>query len=223
MVYAFFIQSVHPTFCQVLHSQLYKNENCLDSENENDEDSTSGKPMSREKRKEALQKVAERVAAEYEFLREKQRYSVAKEKGQKMESLEVAEFDELRFRTDGILPDLETGMFLLNSRIQPHFEMDKHVLWCAALNTAFVLILESKENRVLANIILKFLTKYLQDYVQAITNPKEILQKPDVIINILQCVMPEGQLRFVNHKIMKEIEKDLEKIISTSGIAKSTK
>lgn len=170
--------------------------------------------QTRRGRKYGLEAIAQRVKVEYEFLRRAWRWSPNG-------SRTAVDADASSpLHGDSPLSELVTGMFVHSSTLKPYYETDKVVIWCAVTTTAFAFILDNDENRLLANIVLKFIVKYLQDYGQAMTKPKDIVSKPDVVMNIIDCLLPEGQLRFMNHKVVKDLERNLEQMVS-SGRMKS--
>lgn len=90
------------------------------------------------------------------------------------------------------------------------FKEDKVVVWCGAGNTGFAFVLHRDENRVLAESILKLLIRYFQEYLRVLNQPAEAALKADRVCLILHKILPDGALIFMNHRVVRAIERELE-------------
>ena len=106
------------------------------------------------------------------------------------------------------LPEFELGFFRLKAG-QP-FTDDKVVVWFGAGNTGFTLILHKEENRILAENVLKLLIRYFQEYLRVLNQPAEAALKADRVCLILHKLLPDGALVFMNHRVIRAIERELE-------------
>ncbi|GAB1607866.1 uncharacterized protein LOC106867753 [Argonauta hians] len=106
------------------------------------------------------------------------------------------------------LPELECGVFRLADHA-PYTE-EKVIIWYGAGTLAFSLVCDKSENRLIAEIILKYIVRYLQEYLLVFSQPSEILNKADCILQIVHQLIPDGLLLFRGHKVMKQLEKELD-------------
>ena len=83
-------------------------------------------------------------------------------------------------------------------------------MWLDAGNTGFVLVCHKEENRLTAEQILRHLIKYLQEYIRVINQPAEASLKADKVCLILNSFLPDGALLFLNHRLVRGLEKELE-------------
>lgn len=120
----------------------------------------------------------------------------------------TAEDDNQAVAQEDQLPEFEPGFFRLRKG-QP-FADDKVVVWMGAGNTAFTLILHTEENRVLAENVLKLLIRYFQDYLRVLNQPAEAALKADKVCLILHKLLPDGALIFMNHRVVRAIDRELE-------------
>lgn len=86
-------------------------------------------------------------------------------------------------------------------------------MWLGAGYTCFTLICEKTENRMLAESVLKTLIRFLQQHVGLLSIPTEACLKPERIAVILDKFLPQGNLIFMNHRVIRQIEKEVEGII----------
>lgn len=205
MVYSFLI--VNATAggqAEILYSQVFSEQEILEP-SEDDLDDSFGRdrsPSSRRQRKRALQTIADRVTVEYRFI-----YSV---------SGKNAREETERLRVDGILPEFTSGVFgLVGSPGEPVLDGQKHVVWSGALGTCCaVLVLESEENRLLAESCLETIFRLVQMYCRVLNNPREVQLKPDYVMVILKHFLPGGRMTFSSGRLLRQFEKELEKSIN---------
>ena len=201
MVYAFMIQTVLSGPCRVLYSNTYVPDPVCPFHKvkvgDNEEFSIDSAKV-RTIRKERMQLIAEEIQSDYGF---------------RMAMSNRSHDTELQtLSAEGTLPDFEIGFF----RLSPETEEicvsheEKVVVWLAALNSAFSLICDVNENRVLAESVLKLLIKYLQDYCRILGEPNNALTRPDRVALIENQFLPNGKLLFMNHRVIRQFEKELE-------------
>jgi hypothetical protein len=93
------------------------------------------------------------------------------------------------------------------------FTRPKVVLWRCFQKTVFILVCEPEENRYLASSFLVIFATLLNDHYkneQVLTKPKEVLQKPEITLLLLQSYLPSGQLLFLNDSLLKHLRKEFE-------------
>lgn len=191
MVHAFIIHTLLPGSSNVLHWSTFRQEPQLIHEAR--EPGTDWHSV----RKAHIEYVAEKVHAEYQFRR----------------TVSGLSLDEDLSRASSVdtglgLPDLECGLV----RMAEHapFPTEKVVVWYGAGTLAFCLVCHKNENRLLAEANLKHVIRYLQEYLLVFSQPSEILQKVDRIIQIVHHLIPDGQLIFMNHRVIRQLEKELD-------------
>lgn len=202
MVYAFMIQTVLPGPCRVLYSNTYIPDPVASStkykQSDNTEIGDSDCANVRATRKEKLLSVAEEIQSEYGF-------RVAT-------SNRSYDLELQTMLSEGTLPDFEIGFFRLSPDSEDIYATneEKVVVWLAALNCAFSLICDENENRVVAENVLKLLIKYLQDYCRILGEPNNALARPDRVALIENQFLPNGKLLFMNHRVIRQFEKELQ-------------
>lgn len=206
MVRAFLIHTVRSGLCKVLYSRCYGQESPVFDDKSNvgtvlfrpldktysDHYDTDSEIAYRLKT-EQLQYTAEKVQESYQF-----RIST------NGRSLEV---DLARLNNDGTLPDLELGFLLLADDI---FNKSKVVVWLAAINCGFTMICDIDDNRQTTETVLRLLVKFMQKYCDVLTKPSDILAKADKITMVVDAFLPSGQLVIMNHRLVRQLEKELE-------------
>ena len=106
------------------------------------------------------------------------------------------------------MPDLELG-FLRFKAGEP-FPVERIGVWLGAGNTGFVLVCHKEENRLVAENVLRLLIRYLQEYIRVINQPAEASLKADKVCLVLNTFLPDGALIFMNNRIIRGLEKELE-------------
>ena len=156
----------------------------------------------RKKIKDHLTEIAEQVHSEYQFRREANNLS--------------PEEDILRLNNDDTLPDFEVGHFRTTASQESFatqsFEPGdfQHVTWMGAALTAFAFVCDPTENRANSVQILKLLIRFLQEHVRVLTQPSEVVNRLDRVAEVTERIIPDGSLLFLNHRFVRQIEKDLE-------------
>lgn len=207
MVYGFIIHSLLPGTCRVLYSCVFGQESQhTDTDNWQSEgvdlhsQSTDLKgawqstAQPRTQRKHQFLRVSQEVQSEYNF-----RTAV---------SSRSYDQDMQNLMNEGKLPDFEIGfLHLANDEV---FCEEKIAVWMGALNCGFTLICEKIENRAVAECILKLLIKNLHEHCKVLTQPTDIVLRPDRIATVLQQILPAGRLLPMNHRMVRGLEKSLE-------------
>lgn len=115
---------------------------------------------------------------------------------------------------DDTLPDLEVGCIRLP--VGNPFSVERIALWLGAGNTGFSLVCEKSENRLLAENVLKILIRFIQEHVRVLNQPSEARLKSDRIALILSRFLPNGNLLFMNHRVVRQLEKEVENLMKIS-------
>ncbi|WAR22604.1 AP5S1-like protein [Mya arenaria] len=196
MVYAFLIHTLFPGQTKVLFYQIFGSDTSGSSTVASD---TNGSSNKRQKCKTDIEYVASQVHSEFQFRR-----SVA---GRTVDD------DIQALNQEEQLPQFELGFLRLP--VGAPFADDKIVVWLGAGNTCFTLVCYKQENRTLAEHVLKTLIRHLQDYLRVLNQPAEASLKADRVCLILNRFLPDGALVFMNHRVVRGIERELEVLIKT--------
>ncbi|XP_077992682.1 AP-5 complex subunit sigma-1-like [Glandiceps talaboti] len=198
MVYAFIIHTLEPGSCRVLYSSTFGQED-IEREQSDSEDSDELKGSElRTVRKEQIEIVAKQVQSEFSFRR----------------AVSGRTFDEevqILNSSESSLP-YETGIFRL--RDGDPFKEERLVVWTGTVNCAFVLVCYKHENRIQAESVLRTIVRYLQEYVRVISRPTEAMTKADKVTTVIHQFLPNGQILFMNHRVIRQFEKEMEALLS---------
>ncbi|XP_076449205.1 AP-5 complex subunit sigma-1-like [Babylonia areolata] len=216
MVLAFVITTLTGDKPVVLYHQIYgriTNMSCGEGRTNTEQNKVEDSDRERQCKlnKQHITRVAERVHSEYQFRRE-------------ANSL-TQEEDIQRLNNDDTLPDFEMGHFrvqtpAISSAGDPDKEYVKtfqHVTWMGAALAGFILLCESCENRVLCGQVLKLIVRFLQEHVRVLNHPSEIVNRLERVSEVLERVLPDGNLLFMNHRVVRQIEKELETVMKASA------
>ena len=236
MVYAFIIHTLLPGRCRVLYSSVFGADPGSGGEERNGSefsefDSVSetglttdgadpgegpgagsvagGTPADhhRKAQKKYILQIAQDVHSEYAFRTKTTNRSFEK--------------DMLTLQNEGTLPNFELGFFRCPypqcQSPQPGQDAgergrckDNVAVWLAALNCAFVLVCKKHENRLVAESVLKLVIKHLVGHLRVLTQPTEVVLKPDKVTLVLRQFLPAGQLLPMNHRVIRQFEKELD-------------
>eukprot|EP00118_Oscarella_pearsei_P007654 m.38084 g.38084 ORF g.38084 m.38084 type:complete len:189 (+) comp32519_c0_seq1:46-612(+) len=186
MVYCFLVHSVNPGPCRVLFSTFYGFQK--------DESIPDGKLRAR--RKEQLNQVAEQVQSEFAF-----RCSTT---GTKYHGDSIS---------DELLAVKETGFFRLPAGCP--FRESKVVLWTTQAKCGYTMVMEPDENRMLAETVLNLMLRLVDVYVKKQDEAAlQILLKADKMASVVHIFLPNGQLQFINHRVVEQYQKELEILLS---------
>uniref|UniRef100_A0A8C4Q1E7 Adaptor related protein complex 5 subunit sigma 1 n=1 Tax=Eptatretus burgeri TaxID=7764 RepID=A0A8C4Q1E7_EPTBU len=189
MVYAFLVHTATPGVCRMFYSQVFAVDEILEEEEEDYD-------RRRLLRKERLAAVARQVqtacvlAAEADY-----RLNVEAQQP-------LAGFDESR--TLVAIAEAETGAL----RLPPGdlFSQELAALWLAPSKLALTLLCEEHDNLTVAEMVLRRMAAAL------LTAPRpdmDLLMRPERVDLLLDTMMPCGQLLFLNHQLMRNLEKEL--------------
>jgi len=87
------------------------------------------------------------------------------------------------------------------------------VLWKQVQRVALVVICEVDENQYLAaNFLTLFANLLMDQYKSAniLTKPKELLNKPEEMLMLLQTYLPNGQLLFISDQYAKHLRREFD-------------
>ncbi|XP_003384843.1 PREDICTED: AP-5 complex subunit sigma-1-like [Amphimedon queenslandica] len=191
MVFAFLCHSIAATPVRLLYSAVYGEDmQTALKENVPVEDF-------RMTRKEQLLQIACRVQSEVGF-RKGAKDRVLKGYAIRDESIDGQSF--------------EKGLFRLST--DDPFPTPKTVIWQVSDNCTFVLVCEQDENRILAETILSFIVQYSHAHIMNMDQKMaELLLKGEWLSSVLQVMLNNGQLMFMNSKVIKQLEKQLDAIV----------
>lgn len=205
MVHTFFVQTLSPGTCRLLHTSHFGLEN---SPSQNAEAvqhvqavHTAGASTSpttdcdSRLRKEQISLVARQVQSECTFRK------TVSDRASYPITLPGLSIDDMMY-------DCELGSFRLAAG--DPFQTEKVAVWLAVAGTGFTLVCDKHENRQQAESILKLLARCLQEHIQALTQPENVLLKSDRVATIVHHLLPCGRLLFMNHTVIKQIERDIE-------------
>jgi AP-5 complex subunit sigma-1 len=196
MVHSFLIHTILPGDCKILYSYDFSPIFCAVNDNTGTCESADDV---RTKRWEVLHQVAREVQSQYSF--------------QSSVSGKSYEEDLQRISNEGTIPTLELGYHRLKNCVDTELDFnseEKVVTWMAALNCAFVMIMDPLENRLNAECVLKMLIAQLHSRCQVFLRPNEISNKIEIIDHIIEQFVPAGTLLFMNHRVIRQFEKELD-------------
>lgn len=222
MVLAFIISTLTGDAPLVLYYQVYGQILVLapfgTSSNEKHDftvDSGTGERL-RQLRRQHITRVAEQVHSEYQFRREANNLT--------------AEEDIHRLNNDDTLPEFEVGHFRVQTPVASlglhpadveddshSIKKIQHVTWMGAALTGFILLCDSCENRAVAGQVLRLLVRFLQEHVRVLSQPSEFASRVERVAEVLERVLPDGNLLFMNHRVVRQIEKELETAMKSSS------
>ncbi|ELT87105.1 hypothetical protein CAPTEDRAFT_220165 [Capitella teleta] len=197
MVHSFMIHTILPGDLKILYAYHYSP--CLVNDNTSTSESAD---LKRAQLKRVQRQVALEVQSQFAF--------------QSSVSGKSYEEDLQKISNEGAIPTLELGYHRLKNCVDDPRDVpdersqEKVVLWMAALNCAFVMVMEPLENRMNAERVLKMLISQLHQRCHVFLRPNEISNKIDIIDFVLEQFMPSGTLLFMNHRVVRQFEKELE-------------
>ncbi|KAH3787330.1 AP-5 complex subunit sigma-1-like [Dreissena polymorpha] len=191
MVHAFILHTLFPGSCKVLFYKIYGRSGCTSEDNE-------GTDSARPERGN-IDYIASQVHSEFQFRRSVTNRSVEEE----VQSL--SQEDQL--------PQFELGFLRLPA--EALYSEEKIVVWLGTGNTCFTLVCHKNENRTIAEHVLKILIRCTQDYLRLLNQPAEASLKGERMCLILSRFLPDGTLVFMNHRVVRSIERELELLIKT--------
>ena len=133
----------------------------------------------RDEKMDLYQRLCYKVASEYDAVR---RYTNRSDVG-----------DYERLRNDNVLPEFFRGVIHLDPT--EYLMENKVLLWFAAIDCGFVMILHGTENVQSAVLNMKILIQNLQQYTRILTDPVGALMKIERIEMIVHHLVPNGVLQ----------------------------
>jgi len=101
------------------------------------------------------------------------------------------------------------------SKDQLNCKFPCNVIWETCFKCCFMLVIDKNENIALAENILKLIIRYATNIFNMIEeHEKQIRLYPERMTAVLHIFLPSGKLIFMNHRVVKQFEKDLDKILS---------
>uniref|UniRef100_UPI00358F1154 AP-5 complex subunit sigma-1 n=1 Tax=Myxine glutinosa TaxID=7769 RepID=UPI00358F1154 len=189
MVYAFLVHTATPGVCRVFYSQVFAVDGLFEEEEEDYD------------RRRLLRK--ERLAA---LARQVQTACVLAAEADDRLNVEaqhpLAGFDESR--TLVAIAEAETGALRLPSG--DLFSQELAALWLAPGKLALTLLCEEHDNLTVAEMALRRMAAAL---LVAPRPDTDLLMRPERVDLLLDALMPCGQLLFLNHQLMRNLEKEL--------------
>jgi AP-5 complex subunit sigma-1 len=84
------------------------------------------------------------------------------------------------------------------------------VIWQGVPGLGFVLLCSKSENYVQAHNVLDVIIQQLEKHLQFLTNPVMALTIVETVALIVNQFLPSGQLLFMNSRLVRQFEKQLE-------------
>ncbi|XP_043998887.1 AP-5 complex subunit sigma-1 [Gambusia affinis] len=106
-----------------------------------------------------------------------------------------------------VLQDADSGVVRL--RAGDPFSEEMSVLWLGVQSLGFTLVCEPHDNLLLAEGILRNLTRHCLDSLHMLGQGSEVLLKSSRIDILLSRLLPHGQLLFLNHRFTQSLEKEV--------------
>jgi len=104
----------------------------------------------------------------------------------------------------------------LSNSQSPLFKKSKIVIWKQIVCTAYILICEEDENRLLASQFLNIFTKAIDDHFKkpgVCGYPKEFLSRVEEFLVLMNVFLPNGQLLFISTPFAKYLRKEAESML----------
>ncbi|XP_008397028.1 AP-5 complex subunit sigma-1 [Poecilia reticulata] len=105
-----------------------------------------------------------------------------------------------------VLQDADSGVVRL--RAGEPFSEEMSVLWLGVQSLGFTLVCEPHDNLLLAEGVLRNLTRHCLDNLHMLGQGSEVLLKSSRIDVLLSRLLPHGQLLFLNHRFTQSLEKE---------------
>lgn len=106
-----------------------------------------------------------------------------------------------------VLQDADSGVVRL--RAGDPFSQEMSVLWLGVESLGFALVCEPHENLLLAEGVLRNLTRHCLEHLHMLGQGSEVLLKSSRIDVLLSRLLPHGQLLFLNHRFAQSLEKEV--------------
>ncbi|KAM4724064.1 AP-5 complex subunit sigma-1 [Anableps anableps] len=106
-----------------------------------------------------------------------------------------------------VLQDADNGVVRL--RAGDPFSQEMSVLWLGVQSLGFTLACEPHENLLLAERVLRNLSRHCLENLHMLGQGSEVLLKSSRIDVLLSRLLPHGQLLFLNHRFAQSLEKEV--------------
>ncbi|RUS86761.1 hypothetical protein EGW08_005484 [Elysia chlorotica] len=113
--------------------------------------------------------------------------------------------------SDENIPSFEVGHFKLDFK-EP-FCFESQVVWLTANEIGFCFVLDEKENLSLAETTLRLIVQQLHDLCRVVLQPSDLVSKIEKIHFVLDKFIPGGKLLFMNHRAVRQTEKEAESVL----------
>ena len=130
--------------------------------------------------------------------------------------LRGVENDNQLLNSDHSLPPFEVGHFKLNWR--DPFCFETHVVWLTVNDIGFCFVLDERENLTEAEMTLRLIVQQLHDWCRITLQSEELVSKMEKIHFVLHKFIPGGKLVFMNHRMIRQLDKEAEGILKVMGI-----
>ncbi|NWI96119.1 AP5S1 protein, partial [Pitta sordida] len=151
-------------------------------------------PRQRLRRKEQLLAVARQVASQCQLLQS----SLGHPASPQLPQLP----DELMS-----LQDAPGGLFQMPAG--DPFPDHVTVVWLSVLALAFALVCDPQENLSLAEITLRRLAPRVLLSLRLLSSGADVLLRPDAADGLLDCLLPHGQMLFLNERVLQVMDREL--------------
>ncbi|KAJ9583162.1 hypothetical protein L9F63_022494 [Diploptera punctata] len=200
MVYAFMIQTLDSKECGVIYYRAFTCYSNIESDNTyylNNSNGESGicghfRPHklfeTSTEMKELLQHVANKVQMQYSM---KMKHSLA--------PVELTDSKEA----------FAKGIFM-ERKWKKESGLEIPIVWQCAPGLGFVLLCNRRENIVQAHNVLSIIIQQLEKHLQFVSNPAMALALVETVALIVNQFLPSGQLLFMNSRLVRQFEKQLE-------------
>ncbi|KAK7866981.1 hypothetical protein R5R35_006816 [Gryllus longicercus] len=101
------------------------------------------------------------------------------------------------------------GMFI-ERKWKQESSVSASIVWQSVGNMAFVLVCKRCENLLQAQNVLDIITTQLETHLQFISNPVVPLTNIETVSLIVNQYLPSGEIMFMNSKLVRAFEKQLE-------------
>lgn len=104
---------------------------------------------------------------------------------------------------------LVKGIFM-ERRWKKENSVEMPIIWTGVPGLGFVLVCNKSENYVQAHNVLEVIVQQLEKHLQFLTNPALALTIVETVALIVNQFLPGGQLLFMNSRLVRQFEKQLE-------------
>ena len=106
------------------------------------------------------------------------------------------------------------GIFM-ERKWKPDSGLEIPVVWHSTPGLGFVLLCNRQDNNVQAHNVLSIIIQQLEKHLQFVSNPALALTVVETVGLIVNQFLPSGQLLFMNSRLVRQFEKQLERDLFT--------